>query len=979
MHRKITKIIFSLLFCANAFAQLPAIRTPKEIYQEHITKGNNFLKEGKYDEAIAQFDQAMQKAGDAGLDNKEAKEGLAKAEAAQTRKSDTVRTKLTTTLAADSGNHGRGVFGKPIGDPGKINLPPGDLSSGDLVFNGSVLNKSISQQKLVNDINALVENNDMTTSIKKENNNEPVFEAYEKRFSVVTYKPDVKWLYDSTSEIINRKKGKQIPELLLYIHLRSVLYHTWNIMDEVKWDSMNLHTAKSIIQKTIATLENNNFKTEKIYFALAGFENLLSRYYRDTRKGDNGLAHLLRAIDYAKQAITLNPSNSYYLRSLYSYVQNIQFLDNKALPLSEKNKFLPIECKIAGYMKKNISNKSISLFTEMDCTNDDANQLINAGKYKEAIALLDNAVTYLAGLEVNADYDNYGPILLSVLYNKLCYIYNYYEKDLAAHKSSTQKSLYNLVRVLSSHISQQKVLDYLKVVYEDLVSNTDIVFTSSERLDAHRSITGALENNDNDYWNLHELAYIFAMSNSILGIQLLYNATATDSIAAMGYLTKAINTFEETKMLKYYNNYEGRYFYSDDYAKFASLYNKMIGLQVRQNHYTMAKKYYDGLMKTFNLIFKDFRYDFYFVLQLVFTSSDYGQFLYNQKKFSDALAPLKFASLEGIKQSTDYLVRIYQAPEYKNVDSAARFSKRSIYQSEGTMTSFTLPMDCAGVFIAYALDRAKEHPYKGIDDQVKWLRITRGCKVTEDITKAINDIQQTAWNTNSSFKAQIAGIVRNNAKEKVLEGYQLATKEIENENDDAKKQGLFNQLMSKFVNGIAQDTSFSKDILADVMTTFNNYLNIYLVENDSTKGGAKDKIISLHKKMISTEESYLKLEMTAGDRESAQKTLSIHYNSLGWYCLLSKRYDSLIHYFTKSIELDPTSVYPVGNLPHAYLFNKQFEKAKAEYLRLKDIPFDTAAKLPTYKDAFQADFKDFKKEGLMNDDLKAIMQLLGVQ
>lgn len=108
--------------------------------------------------------------------------------------------------------------------------------------------------------------------------------------------------------------------------------------------------------------------------------------------------------------------------------------------------------------------------------------------------------------------------------------------------------------------------------------------------------------------------------------------------------------------------------------------------------------------------------------------------------------------------------------------------------------------------------------------------------------------------------------------------------------------------------------------------------------------------------------------------DSLKIQMGQHYNSLAWYSLLTKQAGKARYYLDKSIRYDPKSRYYNTNYPHVLLFNGEYVKAKALYLKYKDLPFDQD--YPSYKDVFLEDFKEFDKAGLSNEHLKEITALL---
>ena len=183
------------------------------------------------------------------------------------------------------------------------------------------------------------------------------------------------------------------------------------------------------------------------------------------------------------------------------------------------------------------------------------------------------------------------------------------------------------------------------------------------------------------------------------------------------------------------------------------------------------------------------------------------------------------------------------------------------------------------------------------------------------------------------------------------------------------------------------DSSLMRDLISDVYFEYTGTSNFqklfltdtskikthweYLIEKDLSKLPSNAAKRNHYLNLIELDKMYL----PTSNLEKSNEIFSQHYNSLAWYSLLSSQTNDIIYYLNKSIEYDPKSVYPLGNLPHAYLLKGEFEKAKKLYVKLKDSPFKEQ-NMDTYKDAFLSDFKEFEAAGIKNENFQTIIDLL---
>jgi len=99
-----------------------------------------------------------------------------------------------------------------------------------------------------------------------------------------------------------------------------------------------------------------------------------------------------------------------------------------------------------------------------------------------------------------------------------------------------------------------------------------------------------------------------------------------------------------------------------------------------------------------------------------------------------------------------------------------------------------------------------------------------------------------------------------------------------------------------------------------------------------------------------------------------------YYTEVGWYQLFNRKPRASIAASLKALELSPDNAVLIkGNLAHAFLFDNQFDKAKALYLENRDAKIDDER---TFKQAVLDDFKEFRDAGISHPDVEKIQALL---
>jgi uncharacterized protein YecT (DUF1311 family) len=99
-----------------------------------------------------------------------------------------------------------------------------------------------------------------------------------------------------------------------------------------------------------------------------------------------------------------------------------------------------------------------------------------------------------------------------------------------------------------------------------------------------------------------------------------------------------------------------------------------------------------------------------------------------------------------------------------------------------------------------------------------------------------------------------------------------------------------------------------------------------------------------------------------------------YYTTLGWYQLFNRKPRESVAASLKALELSPDDAVLIkGNLAHAYLFDNQFEKAKALYVENRDAKIDDER---SFTQAVLDDFKELEQAGITHPDIQKIKAAL---
>ena len=102
------------------------------------------------------------------------------------------------------------------------------------------------------------------------------------------------------------------------------------------------------------------------------------------------------------------------------------------------------------------------------------------------------------------------------------------------------------------------------------------------------------------------------------------------------------------------------------------------------------------------------------------------------------------------------------------------------------------------------------------------------------------------------------------------------------------------------------------------------------------------------------------------------------YLGLGWYQVFNRKPRESIAASLQALKLSPADALAINaNLAHAYLFDNQFEKAKAIYAENKNRKVPEGDR--TFAQTALDDFREFEQAGMTHPDIEKIKALLTTQ
>jgi WD40 repeat protein len=155
--------------------------------------------------------------------------------------------------------------------------------------------------------------------------------------------------------------------------------------------------------------------------------------------------------------------------------------------------------------------------------------------------------------------------------------------------------------------------------------------------------------------------------------------------------------------------------------------------------------------------------------------------------------------------------------------------------------------------------------------------------------------------------------------------------------------------------------------LASSNDSYDLYLsaNLYsrLIEKNTLPLGFEVKSLAIYKKIIDLNQGQI-------------KRVASDCSDLTFRLLLLKDFKIALDAAQTSIRADNDNPNIYTNLPLAYIFNDQYEKAIEIYTEWKDKPLTTVNNLKPYKDVFLEDIETLESKGITHPDFEKVKELL---
>jgi hypothetical protein len=796
--------------------------------------------------------------------------------------------------------------------------------------------------------------------------------------------PDLKARYLQLKSIVDsiENNGNVLSNQIHYDCLAAALEYCYDLLDR-----LDMNEALQVISFYKGFFEKHPPVSAGSYFICSRLEGVSAVYYSYKDDYKNELDHNIIAIDYSRKAINIESSNQKYKRTLVVLLDNMS--KSKDSSLNEKKRVLLREeaREIAYAMENEAGIDTTALDQIIKLRYADASDLVDKKKSDSAKRILSHYITRLNNI-VSVNFQSKELYLWKALMEIKQSEIAAAAGDSVASRKFISDALHNWLVVFNTDIREISNLYLVKDGYNGMNEIVTKNFSDRDKRIFYSQISNHIRPLNS------KAIYIPDISKIVINVyRHLYELSSGD--LSLEYLSQSISVMESGNTLAV------PAVFNDEFEQYAEVYLNILEIYVEKKNGNMVSQYFGKIKEIFYPVLEKYPYDYYLRNKLIQANKIAGVYFMENGEYRKAKPLLEYASVWGIGSCSRALAELYRkgkfekpdlkkANEYQDLSSRQFFKKFTI---SGISNKEKVPID------VYISELPENTPYKGIDDQIEWLKMARNILIPEETRNVFIKLQEIAWSSNLSYPDLCTYAIGAAGKKEDELNIAEQNRIVLNESMsfDDRKAAHLRLIKIRNINYISDSTFADRDRL------FNEVIKLSLLLIKNKKSIEADSIIAIYVRPVSTEllsfkrliseienandellmsEAALRLlkENIRNGYNYAPNTVAGFYNTTGWNQLINGKFVSSEKVIREGIGLMVSSMYLYSNLPAILLLQGKFEEAKDLYIRWKDIPFDAANGYPTYREAFLADIKLFEKRGIIpsvyQNDVEKIKGLL---
>lgn len=518
--------------------------------------------------------------------------------------------------------------------------------------------------------------------------------------------------------------------MLQSVTIEAGAFYGWHLLDigrvadgtQVLRDLRKIITAHSVDSSSGPSL-----------IAHARYENFEARYFSDQRDPEASKRHATRAAELAMQATTSRAASIDALALMTVLVRN---LNERAQDVSTK------VCTLADRMEEMDAKDRRTIRARIACLRylaADASAKVDLLGAREhlttAMRVVDNALSQNANDQV-------------FLVNKT-HVSLEMADTFVAQQDTTMRERYlreasnAFVNALQGRAFLQRSKDEVRRLYGRIKSMTFV--SPEDELTIYTGLHGAVAASATMF--PQSRSFGFVRVDSALRISQLLWRDSSQAPEIERILTVATEAVEKSEVLSDFPTF------SEDFAIYCSTYSRRATLYAATRDVEQTLADVLRLTNRCGPILDAYPFDFFLRQHFISVETRTGTLLSEALRFKEAIPHFLYASHWGMRDASVRLAEFYREGLGVPMDEqvAKEFDARARRQG---FARFTVMADFDGVkapFPFYVMDWPEDYPFRGIDDQVKWLIVARGGAVDATVTELFHSLQEAARDAHESF------------------------------------------------------------------------------------------------------------------------------------------------------------------------------------------------------------------------------------
>jgi len=543
--------------------------------------------------------------------------------------------------------------------------------------------------------------------------------------------------YERAKRAVERSVTSRIAsqELLRQLN-EAAVYYAWNRLNYGYLDE-----AESILNDARSLSSNyEGDRSAEFWKSLAILANSFARISSSRGDEEKALEYQRSSVEYARQAVSLEKYNVEYNRTLAVYLRNLSKTSELLMSAEESDRYEQEGCGVARIADQFPDAGTSLLEVVVSCVYDESFE----GKFDETIENL-LAVRSRLDSSIQAEPTNIEFKLSRAWINtRLIYVEKYLRKNQEAANEVFRVVLNDWLNVIGKGNTFPTDVWKLKAVYFELKDHLGGYEDIAQKELIFKDIVAAVDPTYDRFGDSPDIALIGA--DSALQLGELQRESKPDE--SRFNLNKAIERFPKTRILEDISTY------SERYTLVCNAHEALLSLDYEVKDVEAVASGLENIQKLCLPVFEKYRFDFYLHSEIQSAYLKTGKLLFEVERYEEAKPILEYASYWGIRESSELLARIYREGLGIPVDSAGAEELKTL-ASWQSIKRVTIPVDFGAIgtfpFEVYVYQKPNDYEYRGIDDQIEWLKQARGGTIADDIAESFRKLQNIAFENNVSF------------------------------------------------------------------------------------------------------------------------------------------------------------------------------------------------------------------------------------